>query len=172
VTSVPFQDGSFDVAFCQQVLQFVSDPAAALREMRRVLAAQGRAAIAVCRPIEYAPAYVVLAEALGRHAGPEAEALMRSPFPSWSVEDMRGMLAEAGFADVRLSIEVHGIRYPSAAEFLRQEASSSPLAGPIGALDAEARDALIRELEAALRPRRDDAGVVLPIEVYTALARR
>ncbi len=37
VTDLPFDDGRFDVAFAESVLAFVADPAAALREMVRVV---------------------------------------------------------------------------------------------------------------------------------------
>jgi ubiquinone/menaquinone biosynthesis C-methylase UbiE len=40
-------DASFDVAFCALGLMYVPDPAQALREMRRVLKAEGRLALAV-----------------------------------------------------------------------------------------------------------------------------
>ena len=171
-TALPLPDGAFDAVFCQQMLQFVSDPPAALREMRRVLAPGGRAIVGVCRPVEHAPAYVALADALKRHAGPEAEAMMRSPFPSWSVDDVRALLGAAGFARVRVRIEVGAVRYPSPLEFLRREAASSPLAGPIGALDAGARAALVQELGAALSHRADDDGLALHIETYAAIGYR
>jgi ubiquinone/menaquinone biosynthesis C-methylase UbiE len=40
-------DASFDVVLCQQGLQFFPDKAVALREMRRVLAHNGRLALSV-----------------------------------------------------------------------------------------------------------------------------
>lgn len=170
-TALPFPGGAFDVVFSQQMLQFVSEPLAALREMRRVLAPHGRAAVAVCRPIEFCPDYVTLAEALKQYVGPEAAVMMRSPFPSWSADELRALFAGAGFQEVRVRIDVGSVRYPSAEEFVRREAASSPLAGPIGALEAEACGALVRTLDAALRERRDDEGVVLRMEAYLALAR-
>jgi SAM-dependent methyltransferase len=41
--AMPLPDGEFDVVLCQLALQFFADKAAALREMRRVLASGGRA---------------------------------------------------------------------------------------------------------------------------------
>ncbi len=64
------------------------------------------------------------------------------------------------------------VRYPSAEEFLRWEGASSPLAGPIGALSEDAREALIRDLGQALRTYTDDDGIVFPAETHLAVAHR
>ena len=169
---LPFSDGAFDAVFCEQAMQFFSDPVQALGEMRRVLAARGRAAVSVCRPIRYSPAYVAMADALERYVSAEAGAMMRSPFSVWDVDGFRGLFTRAGFGDVRVRIEISSIRYPSFKEFLRREAASSPLAGPISALGADVRGNLIRDLQAALLDHADDDGVVCGIESYVALARR
>ena len=41
VTELPFGDGEFDIAFCQQGLQFFPDKPKALAEIRRVLKPEG-----------------------------------------------------------------------------------------------------------------------------------
>jgi SAM-dependent methyltransferase len=170
--ALPFPDGSFDVVTCQQALQFFADPEAALRGFRRVLAPGGRAAVAVLRPIRYTPAYGPVAEALDRHAGPEAGAMMRSPFPSWDRERFRSLVAAGGFADVHVRFEIGSVRYPSAEELLRREAASSPLSGRLSKLLPAAREALVGEVAAALREYEDDDGLTFPIETYCAVARR
>lgn len=48
--SLPLPDGSFDVVVSSLGLQFVTDKTSALREMRRVLAPEGRLAIATVGP--------------------------------------------------------------------------------------------------------------------------
>ncbi len=141
-------------------MQFFPEPLKALREMRRVLADRGRAAISVCRPIEFCPAYATLADALGRFAGAEAAAMMRSPFSRWSVAELKALAVDAGFARVGVRIEVASLRYPSAGEFLRREAASSPLAPLVSKLDANVRAELVGELESALADHTDDEGVV------------
>jgi ubiquinone/menaquinone biosynthesis C-methylase UbiE len=70
VCTLPFPDGDFEVVLCQQGLQFVPDPLAALREMRRVLVPCGRLACTVFSEIPVY--YAVLANALARHVSADA----------------------------------------------------------------------------------------------------
>jgi len=51
VYALPFDDAAFDVAFAHQVLQHLTDPVAALREMRRVVKA---GSIVAVRDVDYA----------------------------------------------------------------------------------------------------------------------
>lgn len=169
---LPFPDERFDVVCCQQVLQFVADPDDALQEMHRVLAADGRLALSVWRPLEFHPSYEALAGALERHVGEDAAAMMRSPFPAWDRPRLRDLVRDAGFRDVAVTIGVGSMRYPSPAEFVRREAASSPLAGPLGSLDGDTREALLRDVEADLGPYTDDEGIVFPMETYVVTAGR
>src|ERR687897_863199 len=130
-TDMPLPDRAFDVVFCQQALQFFPDRQAALGEMHRVLAPNGRLALSVLRSIEHNPGYRLLAEAFERHAGPDAGSMMRSPFRSLSAGELRDLITGAGFRDVRILLGIGPVRYPSAEEFVHQEAASSPLAGSI-----------------------------------------
>ncbi|WP_137285501.1 class I SAM-dependent methyltransferase [Halorussus salinisoli] len=171
-TDLPFSEESFDVVFCQQALQFIQKPGSALREMRRVLASGGRMAISVWRPLQFNPAYEVMADALETHVDEEAATMMRSPFPEWDISHLRTLIRDADFRDVSLTIEIGTMRYPSVEEFLRREAASSPLAEPLEALNPDIRDALIEDLEEALDAYTDDHGIVFPMEAFVAVARR
>ena len=55
VSAMPFPDATFDLALCQQGLQFFPDRPGALREVRRVLVSGGRLALSVWRPMQYSP---------------------------------------------------------------------------------------------------------------------
>lgn len=169
---LPADDGAFDLVCCQQALQFVSDPVAMLRESRRVLDADGRLGVSVWRPLEYNPGYVVLAGALERHVGEDAAAVMRSPFPEWGAEDVRGWAREAGFDQSTVTIQVGSMRYPSVEAFVRREAASSPLSEPLGALDSALWSELVRDVADGLDEYTDDEGVVFPMETYFLIARR
>ncbi|ELY46973.1 class I SAM-dependent methyltransferase [Natronorubrum bangense] len=169
---LPFSDEGFDVVCCQQSLQFFDDPVAAVTEMRRVLAPGGRVTLSVWRPLDFQPAYVILTEALERHIGDEAGAMMRSPFPEWDGEELRTLVQDAGFDDVSVTIEIGSVRYPSVEEFVRREAASSPLAEPIAAVEQEVRDELVHEVEEALHRYSDDESIVSPMESYVVTADR
>jgi len=169
--TLPFADGSFDIVTCQYAIQFFPDPSAALREIHRVLAPEGRLALMLGRSVAQNRAYGWIAEAMSRHAGPEAGMMMRSPFPDWSTTDVRDLVIEAGFGEVQVGIHIMNLRYASAADLLWQEASYSPLAGVFTALSVGARDALVAGVTEALAPYTDDAGVIFPIESLTVLAR-
>jgi SAM-dependent methyltransferase len=168
VTALPFPDGTFDVVLCQQGFQFMTDRDAAAGELRRVLARPGRLALSTWRAIDRSPGYASFADALDRHAG--AGGIMRAPFAFGDRESLRRLLLVAGFDRVRIVIDVKVCRFPSVAEFLRYEVLASPLAEPVGRLDAEERDALVADLEAVLEPYVDDEGLALPIESHAALA--
>ena len=169
-TDMPLLDGVFDAVFCQQALQFFPDRLAALREMRRVLVENGRLALSVLRSTEHNPGYRLLADVVERHVGADAGSMMRSPFSSLRTEELRELMAGAGFGKVRILLGIAPVRYPSAEEFLQWEGASSPLAGLIGTLSDEAREVLIRDLGQALSTYTDDDGIVFPAETYLAFA--
>lgn len=171
-SAIPFTDGSFDAVLCQQAFQFFPDPPAVLNEMYRVLVPNGRLAINVLRPIQYSPAYIILANILEEHAGTQAGAIMRSPFPSWTIEQLRDLMTDAKFRNVHIQTVITPIRFPSAEEFLIREAASSPLAGSINALSFDAREKLIADIEEALIEYTDDDGIVFPMETYIAVGNR
>jgi hypothetical protein len=97
---------------------------------------------------------------------------MHSPFTAGDRDQLRALLLGAGFGDPRILIGVIAVRFASVEEFLRQEAASSPLAGPVEALDGRRRDALLDDLRQALRPHADDGGIVFPMQTWLVTARR
>ena len=171
-TNLPFPAERFDVVVCQQALQFVADPTAALREMRRVLVPNGRVAVSVWRPLEFNPGYVQLAAALKEHVGADAETILSSPFPAWEREDLRTRATDAGLCEPSITIEIGSMRYPSAEAFLHREAASSPLSESIRDLTQGSREALVREVRHALREYTDDDGIAFPMESHVLTARR
>jgi ubiquinone/menaquinone biosynthesis C-methylase UbiE len=170
--SIPFNDATFDIVFCQQGLQFFPDRSAALLEANRVLVPNGRLVLSAMRPIEHNPGYILLAEALDRHIGPNAGAMMRSAFLPLSINELRDLFKSVGFRDIRVFIGIGSVRYPSAEEFLRREMASSPMAGLIKSLSDDVFRMMVDDIEAALGAYIDDDGIVSPAETYFAIAQR
>lgn len=170
--SLDLPGADFDTVLCQQALQFFDDRHAALSEMRRVLVPGGRVALSVLRPLRHNAAYRHFADALDHHAGPDAGAMMRSPFANLAADDLRDLMRGAGFAQVTIRIAVTSVRYPSVAEMVRQETVSSPLAAHVEGLGDATRAALIEETGHLLADQLDDDGLVLPVQTYLATAQR
>jgi SAM-dependent methyltransferase len=170
--ALPFEAGAFDVVGCQQGLQFFGDQAAALGEMRRVLAPGGRVVISVWRPQEFSPGFGLLTEALERHAGPDAAALMRKPFGSPDREAIRDLVGDAGFDRPRIGIGIITVRFPGAAQLLRQQAASSPLGAHVSGLDPASWLGLLDELRVSFEPYADDDGIAFPMQTWLIRAQR
>jgi SAM-dependent methyltransferase len=168
--ALPFPDGAFDVVFCQQGVQFFPDPAAVVRELRRVLVPRGRLALSVWRPIRHSPGYLTMAAALERHAGADVAAIMRAPFSFGDADPLRELVTGVGFGDVGIRIGVGDVQFPSPEEFLRRQAAGSPLAGPLQALGMDRRAALLGDLNETLRAHTDDDRVVFPMEALILAA--
>jgi ubiquinone/menaquinone biosynthesis C-methylase UbiE len=165
-TDLPFAEERFDIVLCQQGLPFFDDPIPALREMRRVVASDGRVLLNVGRPLEYQPGWEVLAEALSRHIGDEWGAMMHGPFPSWDGDYLQQIAQDAGFDDVSVTIDIGSVRFPSVETFISRQAATSPLAEPIGNAPQAVRDELIQDVEDELEGYTDDDGIVFPFESY------
>jgi ubiquinone/menaquinone biosynthesis C-methylase UbiE len=170
-TGLPFQNASFDVVCCSQGLQFFPDRAAALGEMFRVLAPVGRLALAVWRGIEHQPFYSALAEALARYVGPDAAESLRAAFTLAHADELRALIAGAGFHDIRIRIRSRLTRYPSLPEYVLGYLSGTPMAGAVTALDEASRTAMVEQVCSKLRDYVDDDGMAAPWEAHLATAK-
>lgn len=144
--SMPLPDGSFDVVLSSLGLQFVADKASALREMRRVLAPDGRLAVATVGPTP--PLFAILEQALARHLKPEVAAFMRVVFSLYEPQELERLTAGAGFRDVQIRSKELTLTLPGPDDFLWQYVHSTPLAGAVAQIDDAGRAALERDVVA------------------------
>src|SRR5262249_24083256 len=125
-TSLPFPDGSFERVLCQFALMLFPDRLASLREMHRVLTPLGTVAVANWAAIEVRPP-AEQAESVGRLAGAEAEAIVRSPFVLHDPAKLRSLLGAAGLDGVRVDTVQDLATYQSVEAFLEGEFDATPL---------------------------------------------
>lgn len=100
--NLPFGDDRFDLAFCQQALQFFPNKPAALRELRRVLRTGGRAVFCVQRGLDVNPMLKAQADALDAHVGEAAGSAVRAICGLPDGEEIRALFEDAGFQDVEV----------------------------------------------------------------------
>jgi ubiquinone/menaquinone biosynthesis C-methylase UbiE len=168
---LPFPDGSFNVVYCQLGLQFFADRPAALREMRRVLGTEGRLALMVWRGIHESPGFAVLADALQRHVGQAAAAIMRAPFGLSNADELEALVRAAGFQNVAIQQRSGTVRFPSVERFVLSYVAGSPLAGPVSQADDAARAALITDVRNALGKFTSNDELAFPIAAHLLSAR-
>jgi SAM-dependent methyltransferase len=172
--SIDEPDRSYDVILCREGLMFALDPAAAAREMRRVLRPGGRFVIAVWGPRARNPWLGVVLDSVGEQFGaPVPPPGVPGPF---SLEDADRLLAI--LADAKLTgLEVTELPVPTtAASFDEWWARTCALAGPLAkilaGLPAEAAEALRARAETKVRPYQTPSGLEFPAVTLVASGRR
>ncbi|HKD98713.1 MAG TPA: class I SAM-dependent methyltransferase [Micromonosporaceae bacterium] len=173
-SDLPFPAGTFDAVVCQLGLQFFPDRPAALREMRRVVAATGRVALSVYGPIDHNPATRALAGALDRHVGPGASTVKRSEHALADRDELAGLVAAAGFDDVSVHTDHITVSMDSPAAYVRIQLTGTPLARLFADTPPAKRrrilDAVTADVEAELAPYTDAGGLRFPQEAHHVLA--
>jgi ubiquinone/menaquinone biosynthesis C-methylase UbiE len=168
--SLPVEDATFDVVLCQMGLQFFTDREGALGEMGRVLRPGGRVLLTVPGPTP--PMFAVLEQALRRHVGPEAGGFVATVFSLHDSKELRELLEERGFADVQAHSERKKLSLPRAEDFLWQYVHSTPLADAVRRVDESRRSELQQEVVAGWEPFAEDAGLVLEVDLTSAIGRK
>jgi SAM-dependent methyltransferase len=154
-TNLGVPDDEFGVVLCQQGLPFFTDRIGALREMRRVVRADGIVGLAVWaaeRPLFPFREYTEVLDAHG----------LAAPFPGaydgdsyvMSQTDVKDLLAGAGFSAIDVRTTDLDVSWPD-----RDTAAQGILGTPFGPLVAaladEPRRALLSDLAAHLDPQDD-----------------
>lgn len=168
--SMPFPDSAFDVALCQMGLQFIPGKLTALREMRRVLATDGRAIVSVPGPKP--PLFAIMTDALARHISPEAASFGDLVFSMHDVDELKELVSSAGFRNVDVGAKLKTLRLPAPADFLWQYLHSTPLAETVAQAGETRRAALERDVCAQWREFVVGGFLSLQVGMTTATARK
>ena len=160
--ALPFENGTFDVVLCQQVVQFFPDRVQTLREMCRVLRLGGPLAFTVWSAIGDMPYLAVLADALARYVSAEAGSRARGACALHDAVELHRLVASADFRNVRVRPTIKTTRLPLPAEFVPGHLAALPMAQAIARQAADARAALLEEMTEALRPYVDREQLTFP----------
>jgi SAM-dependent methyltransferase len=169
--ALPFEDGAFDHALAQLVVNFMADPLAGLREMQRVTRQGGRVAAAVW---DYAGEMTLLrrfwdaAAALDPSA---AEVDEGRSMPYCRPDELGELFSSAGLADVNVAPAVVSAAYDDFEDLWQPlEVGVGPAGAYAAGLPAERRAALKEELRRRLSV--DEEPFRLTARAWIATGRR
>lgn len=166
---LPFSDNAFDLVTCQMGLQFFPHKATALKQVRRVLAPGGRVVLNLPGPTP--PLFQSFADALLRHLGPQAAGFVHVVFSLHDAGEVRALMMEVGFENVRVEAVTETLTLPPPADFMWQYIHSTPLANALGPFGNEQREALQRDVCAGWQTAEADGHLSFAVRVTTVTAR-
>lgn len=154
---LPFPDRCFDAVVSQFGLMFFPDPAAALREMMRVLVPGGRLAVAVWGSLDDTPAYAAEVELVERIAGAPAADALRSPFVLGDTRRLAELCAAAGITNANVCFQAGRGHFPSIRRLIEADVHGwLPVVGIV--LGEDVIRTILKDAERALRPFVTDQG--------------
>ena len=168
--TLPLPDNSFDAVLCNLSLQFFQDKPAAVREMWRVAARDGRVLIGV--PGKISPVFVTMADALATHIAPELAGFVHQVFSLYDPDELERLLTGAGFREVRIFSEPRTLRLPAPKEFLWQYVNSTPMAQALNGASDESLAAVEQDVVAAWQAFVEDDTFMYPQDIILATAHK
>jgi SAM-dependent methyltransferase len=161
-------DGAYDAVVCQCGLQFFPDPAAALRELHRVLASRWtvRELDAGADP----PLFAILEEALRDHVAVEVASFVQVVFRLHDRELLRDLLGDAGFVDAAVHRPEYGLRLVADRVPLALRVEHAARAA-VAELDDAQRAAFERDVVTEWSRFTRGAGLLLEVDVVYAMGR-
>jgi SAM-dependent methyltransferase len=174
IEAIDEPDESYDVVLCREGLMFALDPGHGAGEIRRVLRAGGRVALAVWGPREANPWLGVILDSLSAQLGmPVPPPGIPGPFSLSDAGVLAGLLRDAELAEVAVDEVAVPMRVPSFDDwFSRTSSLAGPLAGILAGLPDETKTALRARMEEAVREYETPDGLEFPGVSLLATARR
>jgi ubiquinone/menaquinone biosynthesis C-methylase UbiE len=166
-TKLPFPDEQFDRVLCQHGLQYVPDRAAALREMKRVMASGGRLAVSVFRQ---SVGYQIFERTAAQFVGGKAAAIMSEPFALADLDELSGLLRIVELSTVEMHTKTLPAHFASASDFIDYQLGGR-LANAVSTLSDQTRTALVAALRKAFDPYVGPDGLAFPMEAHVVVAR-
>jgi O-methyltransferase/aklanonic acid methyltransferase len=158
-----FSDASFDRVLCGFGVMFFPHVERALSGFRRVLKPDGRVAVSTWQVSQTEDLNVVLAGSGGEH----------QPHPGWVTEPeaLSRLLIEAGFSDIRVTVDTKSFRYDSLDQYW-QNARGTGLRRILDGLDSEQTRRMRAALADRVQPHQRPDGLYLDATALLAVAER
>jgi ubiquinone/menaquinone biosynthesis C-methylase UbiE len=173
---LPFRSDSLDVVLCQLGLQFFPDQGRALREMRRVLRASGRAALSVYSPIERTTGANAFVLALEEVLGTDSSRIKRGEHSFADTAQIEVLLKNSGFDAVDVLTVQQTIAFPSVHDYVRFQLLATPMTVLLKHRPEAERKAIVASVASKTMslstPEMLNGGkFTFPQEAYVAVAR-
>ncbi len=160
--ALPFEDGRFDLAYCQQALQFFPDRLAALGELHRVMKKGGRVAFCVQQGLAVNPMLRAQARALDKHVGEGAGSAVRAICGLPDGDELRSLFEDAGFTDIEVESVTLSLHHPDARAFAAGAMGGMHTGDKLSGLDGDRIDAAIEEFLTGLGDCYDGTAMRFP----------
>jgi ubiquinone/menaquinone biosynthesis C-methylase UbiE len=162
---------TFDCAFCQQGLQFFSDPVGALRSLSAAVGSAGRVVVATWTAPAEATGFAALAEALDLYIDEDAGARLRQPFALADRQALLRLVEGAGFTDIALTQHTRMVSFGPRASFARSAVLATPVAQTFADAPAERQRMIVEHVTEAVRRCGDAHDVRFAMTTNLAIAR-
>lgn len=169
VTELPFEDGEFDIAFCQQGLQFFPDKPKALSEVRRVLKANGQLFLTCWKSVT--PLFQAASDSLRHRIGDEIAEQALRPYAFRDGNVISSLLKEAGFEIDNVSALVVDRHLTPPHHAVRAEILAQPFEQALRASGDATIDTIVEDVVVALEAYGDGEAITVPSEVHLFRAR-
>jgi ubiquinone/menaquinone biosynthesis C-methylase UbiE len=163
VTELPFEDGEFDLAFCQQGLQFFPDKPKALAEIRRVLRPNGTLYLTCWRTVS--PFFQKVSDSLQQRVNEKTAKQALGPYAFRDGDLIASLLKEAGFGIADVSSLIIDRHLAPAHDAIRKEILAQPFEKALLDSGTATIDAIVADVETALESYRDGETITVPQEV-------